>query len=411
MVGEIVFHLGDCKTGTTSIQRTLASASVASPHRTLIYPAQANHIPLASSLHRSQEAKFADKRFAELARKLKKSRADTAVVSAEAFEFVDPRALDKMIDRHLSPWKGRMRFISYVRPHADRLVSAFAERTKQGGHIGDMDTLFERFLEKKFLHFAPRFQSWRDTFGEAYTLRPMVRSRLRDGDVVTDFLDFVFEGQDFTFDPVPLANESLTLSDLAALRKIHTVLREETKSNLAIRNARHTFGWNMAILLSALPRPENAEKPRLHADLAHRVVEAYCEDAAIVDRDFFGQDSASGPLSRALASAPARATDTPQPIAPEAYFDAPSLRMLQGTGEMFARMIQYDPETMVKGMRPQALQSAGRKKAGKGKRGHDKGPRSKVKAIGKPASTMSQLAHRLPEGVRRKLRPLRRRLS
>ncbi|WP_334065017.1 hypothetical protein [Limimaricola cinnabarinus] len=405
MVGEIVFHLGDCKTGTTSIQRTLALGSVVSPHRSLIYPTQANHIPLASSLHRSQEAKFAEKRFADLARKLKKSDADTAIISAEAFEFVDPRALKKMIDSHLSPWKGRMRFISYVRPHADRLVSAFAERTKQGGHIGDMDALFDRFLEKKFLHFAPRFHSWRETFGEAYTLRPMVRSMLREGDVVTDFLDFVFEGQEFSFDPVPLANESLTLSDLAALRKIHEVLRQETDSNLAVRKARHTFGWNMAILLSALPRPKVADKPKLHADLARRVVETYREDAAIIDRDFFGLDAASGPMSQALVAAPARAAATPQPIAPEAYFDAAALRMLQGSGEMFARVIQYDPETMTKGMRPQALRGSGGKKAGKGKKGNRK---SAEKPLPSP---VAQLARRLPEGLRRKLSPLRRHQS
>lgn len=407
MVGEIVFHLGDCKTGTTSIQKTLASGTVASPHRTLLYSSQTNHIPLASSLHVNREAKYADERFSGLAYNLKKSRADTAVISAEAFEFVDPRALEKMIDRHLSPWKGRMRFISYVRPHADRMVSAFAERTKQGAHIGDMDTLFDRLLEKRLLYFAPRFQSWRDTFGEAYTLRPMVRSTLREGDVVTDFLDFVFEGQDFSFEPLPLANEALTLSDLAALRKIHAVLRDETKSNPSVRQARNAFGWNMAFLLSALPRPENADKPKLHADLARRVVDTYCEDAATVDRDFFGCDPDTGPLSQALAAALTRATDIPQPIVPEAYFDAASLRMLQSTAEMFARMIQHDPETMIKGMRPQELQGAGGKKRGGGKKG--KGPRSK--AIGKPASPMSQLARRLPEGVRRKLRPLRRRLS
>ncbi|SLN68566.1 hypothetical protein LOS8367_03432 [Limimaricola soesokkakensis] len=411
MVGEIVFHLGDCKTGTTSIQRTLAAGKVRSPNRSVIYPAQANHIPLASTLNRTQEAKYADKRFAELAQKLKKSRADTAIVSAETFEFVDPRKLEEMIERHLSPWQGKMRFISYVRPHADRLVSGYAERTKQGWHIGSMDSLFERFADQGFLHFAPRLRKWRETFGEAHTVRPMVRSMLRDGDVVSDFLDFVFEGQDYDFDPVPQANESLTLSDLAALRKIHGVLHEAAGSGPKARNARKTFGWNLAILLSALPRPENAQKPRLHVDLAHRVVETYRDDAAIVDREFFGLDATSGPLSLALKAAPERAVDVAQPIAPEDYFDAAALRLLQGQAKMLARMIKSNPEAMIRGMRPEALQGSKSKgkvaKKGKGTKSDQARNRAARPVV---ENSAIRLARHLPEGLRRKLSPLRRHL-
>ena len=51
MVEEIVFHLGDCKTGTTSIQAVLARGAWTldgQAGRGIVYPAQVNHIPLAS---------------------------------------------------------------------------------------------------------------------------------------------------------------------------------------------------------------------------------------------------------------------------------------------------------------------------------------------------------------------------
>lgn len=422
MVGEIVFHLGDCKTGTTSIQRTLAAGKVTSAGRSVIYPTRSHHIPLASTLNRAAEAKFADKRFSDLAQKLQRSNADTAIVSAETFEFVDPRKLEQMIDRHLAPWKGKMRFISYVRPHADRMVSGFAERTKQGWHTGSMDDLADRFDKKGLLHFAPRFQRWRDTFGEAHSVRPMVRSLLRDGDVVNDFLHFVFEGESFSYEPVPVANESLTLSDLAALRRMHGVLERRAGSAAAVQAARRTFGWNLAILLSDLPKPEDAGKPRLHEALAHRLIETYREDAETVDRAFLGFEPGTGPLSKALHDAPARAVPAPQPIAAETYFEPAALRMIDGTAELFARMLYDQPELMAKAMRvpgPGAVSAPSRpqnKGKNKGKPGPGRTPGAHRAARLKggtgrkaqPASAAGRLARRLPKGLRRKLSPLRR---
>ncbi len=302
MVGEVVFHLGDCKTGTTSIQRTFSAGGVrpASGGPSLYYPPGVNHIPLASSLTRTHEMPHADRRFERMSALLAQSRADIAVISAETFEFVDPEILARRIERHFKPWKGRIRFISYVRPHAERLVSGFAERTKQGNHLGSLEEFFETYLERGTFHYAPRVARWRAAFGAAHEVRPMLRSQLKDGDVVADFVDYVLRGAAAEIRLVP-ANESLTTADLAALRALHRGLAHHARGR--IRDTRITFGWNLAGLLSDLPRPEGAEKPQLDRALAERVVQAYAADAAEMDRLYFE----GTPLSDALAAAPGRA--------------------------------------------------------------------------------------------------------
>ena len=90
MIEEIVFHLGDCKTGTTSVQSVLASGAWESEAGQIAYPAKFNHMALARTLSVASEKQFQIKRFEKLRQALDNSDARYAVISAEHFEFVDP---------------------------------------------------------------------------------------------------------------------------------------------------------------------------------------------------------------------------------------------------------------------------------------------------------------------------------
>ena len=54
-------------------------------------------------------------------------------------------------------------------------LSAYMQRTKAGMFQGDMETFFARTQGENLLHYAPRFDRWRDVFGDRFTLRPMIR--------------------------------------------------------------------------------------------------------------------------------------------------------------------------------------------------------------------------------------------
>lgn len=342
MVRDLVFHLGDCKTGTTSIQTVLARGQWRCEAASLVYPAVFNHIPLAKTL--TEKPKAAPRQFAALAERLSDQNADLAVISAEHFEFVDPARLAEQLERHFGAWAGRIRLIAYVRPHAERFLSTFAERSKKGGYGGSMAGLLERLEKDGLLHYTPRFERWRATFGEAFTLRPFLRERLKDGDVVRDFFDFVFAGAEVGFAGPTDQNESLSVEDLTMLREIHRRLKAR---GTGLRDAQKAFGWNFAPILAARP-PAGGTKLQLHRGLAQRIEATYAADARALDAAFFEGTPMTDRLARAAGSAAAR----PVSLDPSAYHDANTLRLFECWADFLAQVMEADPAHFQRAARP-----------------------------------------------------------
>lgn len=353
MVGEIIFHLGDCKTGTTSVQAVLAEGAWktgAGPGRDILYPARFNHIPLAKTLSVPAEAPHQADRFAKVRAAFDGSDAAHGVISAEHFEFVDPEALARAIDTHLKGYE--VRLIAYVRPHADRLVSTFAERAKKGLFQGDLEAMHDRLIEDRLLFYAPRFERWRALFGAAFTLRPFLRDRLWQGDVVQDFFRFVLGGAGFEITRETDRNESLSVQDIAMMRAVHDLIRKQ-HPGAQMRQAQQSLGWYMADLLGTMPFKRGI-KPRMHAALAERVRAAYAEDAAALDAAFFEGD----PMSAALAAAAGKAVEVPQSFEPRDHFSPAERRQFRAWARLLGRVMASDPEHFNWAVRPGTQRAA-----------------------------------------------------
>ncbi len=359
MVGEIIFHLGDCKTGTTSVQATLAEGAWQTPAgpggamvggRDILYPAQFNHIPLAKTLSVPAEAPHQAARFAKVRTAFEGSQAAHGVISAEHFEFVDPEAVARAIDTHL-PGQN-LRLIAYVRPHADRLVSTFAERAKKGLFQGDLAAMHARLLKDETLLYAPRFEKWRALFGTSFTLRPFVRDRLWQGDVVQDFFRFVLGREDFSITRETDQNESLSVEDIAMMRLVHGVIRKR-HPGAEMRHAQQSLGWYMADILGAMPQ-KGGTRPRMHAALAEAVVAAYAEDAAALDAAFFE----GTPMSDALAGAPAKAVAKAQTFEAPDHFSPAERRRFRAWGKFLGRVMASDPDHFNWAVRPGSQRAA-----------------------------------------------------
>lgn len=350
MTGEIVFHLGDPKTGSTAIQETLATGAFRCATRSLVYPARLHHHLLARSFYVSSEIEARPRRMRRLAEAVERSDADTAVVSAELFQWVDPVDLKQAIETWLPGYTERVRLIAYVRPHAERLLSTWAERTKQGFITGPMETLHKQFLRKGGLAYARRFGRWRDVFGEALTLRPMIRERLKNGDVVEDFLDFALCGAEVELLPRPPSNASLTLQDLAVLREFQRAARQRGVDPQACQ----AFGWHFGRLLAGNPAADGT-RPRLHRRLAERVVEAHEADARALDEAFFE----GTPMTDALLAAPERAVAVPQEISAEALMSPAELRLLRLWIDVTLTQIEGDAGGFARILRERDLQELG----------------------------------------------------
>lgn len=338
MVKEILFHLGDCKTGTTAIQSVLAGGKIESD-LSICFPTRFNHIPLARTLSVPSEKNMEGRLFKRLRQAFKNSDADIGVVSAEHFEFVKPEEIRRAIDTHLGGYADEIRLVAYVRPHAERLVSTFSERTKKGVFQNSLEKMHDRLLEDGILFYAPRFKRMRELFGDQFILRPFIRDDLRDGDVVSDFFDLLFRGEKFNLTGETQVNESLSVQDIAMMRHLHRRVDAYTEPGVDRTKEKHSLGWYFAEILAEMP-VEEAMKPRLHVSLAEKIVETYAEDAAELDAEFFE----GTPISDALASAPLKAIPEEQSYDVETYFSKSELRQIEAWAKLTTRVIDSAPE-------------------------------------------------------------------
>lgn len=335
MVRELIFHLGDSKTGTTSIQAVLAHGHFETDHGSLIYPSKGNHIPFAK--HVSSGARPDAARVAKsLARKFTRSDADFGVISAEHFEFTDPAELAHLFDGPFKPWRDNVRLISYIRPHAERFVAAFVERTKKGLVNVEMDGFAKRIEKSGRLFYTPRVKAWQAAFGESYHVRPFVRDWLKDGDVVHDFFEFVFGDRPVSFTETTNKNESLSLEDLALMRYMQSYLLSFGKQ---MQHPAEGLGWNFSAILAGHPA-KTATKIKLHRSLALKLQETYSEDAAALDALMFD----GTPMSSRLAKATENVLESAQSLNPADYHSADTMRLVDAYCEYLGRIMAADPE-------------------------------------------------------------------
>lgn len=341
MVKELILHLGDCKTGTTALQSTLASRHYDTGEIDLQYPAQFNHRPLAQTLSTlpedAGERRHMARRWTQVARALRDSPAQYGIISAEHFEFTDPALLRRALQTHLPEHADTARLIAYVRPHHDRIVSTYAEAIKKIGGPSTMEAFFQESKEHRRFDYAPRFALWQAAFGDRFTLRPFVRDRLAGGDVVVDFLRYVTGSDAVSVTQAPLQNPALGLPDLAMMIELHAIVRRNGKDLIG---ARKQLGWNMAAFLTDTAKERGAqERLRMGAALCADVAETHRADAAALDAAFF-EDA---PMSAALQTAAERAIPTPQSLKIQDHFSPAEIALIRSWGGFMGQVIAADP--------------------------------------------------------------------
>jgi hypothetical protein len=356
----LVFHIGDHKTGSTAIQSAFAQRRVSLEGRKVLYPTQLSHNPLrqhcdayaATNAPKAREKAISV--FENLATKIRTSDADFCLISAEELEGVAPAVFHEIVTTYFANAADEIRVIAYVRPHAGRLVSTFAERTKRGVPQvinGNLDTFFETMIKSGSFSYEPRFSAWRDLFGSQFALRPMIRSQLYQGSVVDDFIHHAFGGTPFQIKGAGEANESLALEDLMRLKALQFCLE---KHGYKLRH-RHALGWEFSRVLNSLPPLESRTKLRIHKALAVKLQDAYLKDARAVDQNFFD----GAPLMEAeLVAIKDNALDTPQSVDPADYLSATDLRSVAILSEIIAGMLVNKGEDWPKFLKNKRIKDA-----------------------------------------------------
>lgn len=335
---KLIFHIGHHKTGSTSIQNAFATGLVRLGDGKIIYPAELNHNYLRPHFNTYlRDGKIIDGRpgrpgLHQIAADLQQQDFDFVVLSGEEFEGIAPRAFQKVLRDLLLSHVNDHAVICYVRPHAGRILSSYAERVKLGIYADTPDAFHSMTAQDSRFSYTKRMTAWRDTFGQRMIIRPMERSQMAEGSLLHDFVQAAF-GPDMRveIDEGQSANESLCLEDLVLLKVIQQQWQHRG------RPVRHALGWDLAMALSGQARPDGAgTRLRLHRKLAEDIRAIYLNDARSMDAEFFGGSPVfTDDLDRAVDEA----ADIAQSFEPSDHFSPDALRGFESMARTIDRML------------------------------------------------------------------------
>ncbi|MGB0507946.1 MAG: hypothetical protein ACPGGK_17300 [Pikeienuella sp.] len=276
---RLILHIGDHKTGTSAIQRALAGGA-AGPN--VLYPETgrvmgSGHQNLAWEV--GEDPRFNPEKgdWSVLAAELACAQQETTIISAEAFEFKDPKASIDLIRVRTSGVVTDLGAIVYIRPHAARILSSFGERVKRG--IGPFDRT--RFLDwalkgDRFLYLN-RLEKWRAALAPGRLMvRVFTRDHLTGGDAVNDFCMAALGLGPATTQETE-ANVSPTAAALRLMQIQGAAFEAMRRPDLARRFARQS----RRCAEHAYP---NTAKPSWRRAEAERIARATAPDALALDR-------------------------------------------------------------------------------------------------------------------------------
>ncbi|MGK7866763.1 hypothetical protein [Falsiroseomonas sp. E2-1-a20] len=208
MKPDLLLHIGQSKTGTSSIQRVLGARRAALARLGVCYPASpgwANHgmlpaslVPLSRLGHFNPALWDGIGAEARLARFRREFQAEMAglpattrlvILSAEQCGgLLDTRERIAALRDLLAPHVGRMRVVIYLRRQDQHAASGYTQALRVA-HVGP--PMLPRHGPETLPHYdyAKQLDDWAAVFGEDAMLpRIFERPRLLNGDAVDDFL-------------------------------------------------------------------------------------------------------------------------------------------------------------------------------------------------------------------------------
>lgn len=343
MIKTLVLHLGDTKTGSTAIQSVLQRGGVQlAGGGEICYPGQSlNHNRLPHTLERGGKADSRAKVFAAIGKELRESDAQYGIVSAEHFQVVAPKVLHEALQEFWPDLIGDLRLVSYVRPHCEKLVSAYSEQAKFGNINGDLKTFHRHLSRKKKLHYAPRFAAWREIFGARFTLRPFVRAHLEQGDAVADFFATITGQSGTRFEAPSLSNASLSAGQIGLLRRLHTLM-PPIKNKKRQGKMRASISRAVVSELRASGLGADTGRVTLPPVLARQLAKTYRADARALDEMFF-KDS---PISQALETISPQLIGTNKGFDAAQHFNAETLLAFDAMAGLICKMAGSKPKVL-----------------------------------------------------------------
>jgi len=330
---KLFLHIGFPKTGTTALQLSLRKNAARLREQGVFFPAdpahsfmqETQHLPLAAAVPgrpmpflSSAKRSVVDRAYDDLFDWVARKRAETVVLSSEAFGGVDmgPKKAQWLRDA----FDGYdVTIIAYIRRQDDHLLSTYQEMIKAGG---TERFAFDSYKTRRPLFFARRLMPWRKAFGvENVVVRPFARSFWPNGDLFSDFLRVI------GVDPIGMVpaennNESLDFRAIELLRRFNLLSAQRGGATMTPYERRHHGYSKLA-----------AQLPKVLADGATYRKAALSSEQAEEIRLFFREDNRKALRMTGIGVDrffPPVAPGRPAMLPPDSVEDELLLRLLWG---------------------------------------------------------------------------------
>lgn len=310
-----MFHIGLAKTGTSTIQQTMAANLDELRARGIVYPVlngrkrQVAHHVLRQALY---DGSGLDAPAWKALRGLRaEARDGTVLLSSEALSEADPRSIRTGIAGNDA------RAIVYLRGYPDWVVSAYAQSAKWGDTSLSFDDYLAGGADGRIDGIADRLLDWAEVFGpDRIRVRSIEPGNLVAGQVIDDVLSALGTTREGLEVPANV-NETPDWRVVELLKERHAqdALRIGADSGAVTQARKRAFaagleagkrlGWNeRAVYLTRDQRQALVELYRTHAERLRTAL----PDCRIVDlASDFGPERSFQPSPEAISAGDRRA--------------------------------------------------------------------------------------------------------
>lgn len=182
-------HIGLHKTGTSTIQRFFRLNSPLTERHGLVFPDlgfdSRTHGGVIAALRDIEKGDSAGEAVFEAIDRLADADGRSFLLSTENFELMAPRRIEMFAERIRR--RHDVRIFAYVRDLTRLMPSVYAQRTKKGRNLRDIDTFFALTEDWKRFRFSELIGQWGAVFGwDKVRVRALEREALVGGDLVSD---------------------------------------------------------------------------------------------------------------------------------------------------------------------------------------------------------------------------------
>jgi hypothetical protein len=297
---KLFLHIGQTKTGSTSLQRFLHGNRAALAERGVFYPpcvgglaepgARHHHRHLFTALQDAGPTLVgAEAAWAALAQAVHVHPAPTAVISSELFWhlFVGRAPLRlkalKWMAEQLAEFD--VRVVCYLRAQ-EEWVEAMYNQLVKSGQAQAATQGFDHFLQRpqtvSLMDYERVLQPWAEAFGpQALVVRVFERTNLVAGDVVDDFLSLLGQDDLDGLARYPDAQQRISwpVCDVLMVFNRHAGLQAQREAFVRLLSDTLEAGPPSRLMDADAVRALQA----LHATGNARVARAYCDRAVLFD--------------------------------------------------------------------------------------------------------------------------------